>query len=175
MISIQKLTRVAILITFALVIHTVEAAIPVPILIPGAKLGLANIITLLAFTLYGFKLAMLVTIVRTVMGSIFAGNIFGFGFFLSIAGGVFSTLAMALGIWFWRRNQISLITVSIIGAVVHNTAQVSMASILIQNINLLKLYLPLLLVLAVPTGLLTGLAVVYAREALSKIISIENL
>lgn len=166
----RKIAHVAVLVTFALAIHTVEAALPLPILVPGAKLGLANIITLLAFIVYGFQAAMLVAVVRSVLGSLFIGNFLGFGFFLSLAGAVVSTVAMAIGLVFWRRGYLSLVAVSIIGAVAHNTAQVSVASLLIGNINLFKLYLPLLLVLAVPTGFFTGLAVIYSHRLLCRAI-----
>ncbi|MCW3491356.1 Gx transporter family protein [Dethiobacter alkaliphilus] len=170
MMQTRKLTHIAILITFALVIHTVEAMVPVPMIVPGAKLGLANVITLLAFVIYGFKSAMFIAVIRAILGSIFIGNFLGFGFFLSFGGAVLSTLAMALGISLWRRGAVSLIAVSIMGAVAHNTAQVLIASILIQNINLLRLYLPLLLFLALPTGFFTGLVVIYAEKALSRVI-----
>jgi heptaprenyl diphosphate synthase len=166
----QKLTQIAILITFALVIHTVEAALPVPMVVPGAKLGLANVITLLAFVLYGFQAALFIALVRTFLGSIFIGNFLGFGFYLSFSGAVFSTLVMALGIAFWHRGKISLVAVSIMGAVAHNTAQVAVAAMIIGNLNLLKLYLPLLLLLALPTGLFTGLVVVYVHKTLAKAI-----
>jgi heptaprenyl diphosphate synthase len=169
MTNTRKITHLAMLITFALVIHTVEAALPMPMLVPGAKLGLANIITLLTFILYGFRSALLVTLIRTVLGSIFLGNFLGFGFYMSFSGGVVSTLAMAFGVYLWHKDRLSLVAVSILGAVAHNTAQVGMASLLIGNINLLKLYLPLLLLLAIPTGFFTGLAVVYANKALSRI------
>jgi len=141
-----------------------------PLLVPGAKIGLANIITLLTFIIYGFKSAIFVAVIRTVLGSIFLGNFLGFGFFLSFSGAVISTLAMALGIYLWRRDKVSLIAVSILGAVAHNTAQVAAASIIIRNINLLKLYLPLLLILAIPTGFFTGLVVIYSQKALSGVI-----
>lgn len=165
----QKLTHIAILITFALVIHTVEATLPVPMLVPGAKLGLANVITLLAFVIYGFRPALFIAAIRTVMGSIFIGNFLSFGFYLSFTGAIFSTLIMALGISLWRRGNISLIAVSIMGAVAHNTAQVAIASVLIGNINLLKLYLPFLLLLAIPTGFFTGVVVVYTQKALTSV------
>jgi heptaprenyl diphosphate synthase len=163
------MTHLSLLVAFALVIHTVEATIALPMLVPGAKLGLANIITLLTFILYGFKPALLVTVIRTVLGSIFLGNFLGFGFYLSFTGGIVSTAAMAIGIRLWRSGRISLVAVSILGAVAHNTAQVATASVLIGNINLLKLYLPLLLILALPTGFFTGMAVGYANQALSHV------
>ncbi len=56
------------------------------------------------------------------------------------------------------------------GAVAHNTTQVTVASLLIGNYNLIKVYLPALLLLAIPTGFFTGLAVTYSQKALSKII-----
>jgi heptaprenyl diphosphate synthase len=56
------------------------------------------------------------------------------------------------------------------GAVAHNTAQVAVAAMIIGNLNLLKLYLPLLLLLALPTGLFTGLVVVYVHKTLAKAI-----
>ncbi len=170
----RKLTHIAVLVTFALAIHVVESLISVPMLVPGAKIGLANIITLLTFIIYGFKTAIFVAVVRAVVGSIFLGNFLGFGFILSLSGAVFSTLAMSLGIYLWRKDMLSLIAVSILGAVAHNTAQVTAAGILIRNMNLLKLYLPLLLILAIPTGYFTGLAVVYVHKALIRAIGEDN-
>jgi heptaprenyl diphosphate synthase len=164
------MTHVAILVALALALHAFEAALPLPGLVPGARLGLANIITLLALLLYGFRVAMFVAVVRSLLAGIFLGNFLGFGFYLSLAGAVVSTLAMTLVLWGWRRGHFSLVAVSVIGAVAHNTAQVAVASLLIGNLNLLRLYLPLLLVLAVPAGILTGLAVYYSHRALSRVI-----
>lgn len=164
----KKLTELAILLAFALIMHTMEALLPVPMVVPGAKLGLANVITLLAFVILGFGPGMYIAVVRSLLGSIFLGNFPGFGFYLSFSGAVFSALIMALGIVLWRRGKISLVAVSIMGAVAHNTAQVAVASLIIGNLNLLKLYLPLLLLLAIPTGFFTGLVVVYTQKALVK-------
>ncbi|MDW7651250.1 MAG: Gx transporter family protein [Bacillota bacterium] len=168
--KVKKMTHLAVLIAFALILHTVEASLPVPMVVPGAKLGLANVITLLTFVIYGFPAAILLATIRAVLGSIFIGNFLGFGFWLSFSGAVFSTLVMAAGMELWRRGAISLIAVSIIGAVAHNTAQVTVAAFVIGNFNLLKLYLPLLLVLAIPTGFFTGLVVVYTQKKLARVI-----
>lgn len=168
----KKLTHLAMLITFALVIHTVESALPMPI--PGAKLGLANVITLLTFVLYGLGAAMFVSVARTLLGSMFAGTFLGVGFYLSFSGAIISTLVMAVGMYLWRRGKISLIAVSILGAVAHNTTQVVVASAIIGNANLIRLYLPLLLLLALPTGFFTGLAVIYSQRALASVIADIN-
>ncbi len=171
----KKLTHLSVLITFALVIHTVEASMPLPMLVPGAKLGLANIITLITFILFGFRSALLVTLIRVILGSIFIGNFLGFGFYMSFAGGIVSTVTMALGIYLWRRSNLSLVAVSILGAAAHNTAQVATASLLIGNVHLLRLYLPFLLLLAIPTGLFTGLVVTYVNAALSRVSVISKV
>ena len=162
----RRLTHIALLVALALALHSLEAALPLPGAVPGARLGLANIITLLALLLYGFRTAIFVATVRSVLGSFFAGNFLAFALYLSLAGAVFSTVAMTLALWGWRRGVFSLTAVSVIGAVVHNTAQVAVASLLIGNINLLRLYLPLLLALAVPAGIITGLTVFYVWKAL---------
>ena len=70
------LTYIAILVTFAVVIHTVEAALPLPMPVPGVRLGLANIITILTLILYGLRSALLVTVLRILLGSFFVGNFF---------------------------------------------------------------------------------------------------
>lgn len=171
MMRTKKLTQLAILVAFALVIHAVEALLPLPMLVPGAKLGLANVITLLAFVIFGFGSAMYIAVVRSLLGSIFLGNFPGFGFYLSFSGAVFSTLVMAVGIALWKRGKISIVAVSIMGAAAHNTAQVALASLVIGNFNLLKLYLPLLLLLAIPAGFFTGLVVVYTQKALRKVLT----
>jgi len=166
----RKMAHIALLIALAMALHAVEAVLPLPAAVPGARLGLANIIALLALLLYGFQTAMFVALVRTLLGSIFLGNFLGFGFYLSLAGAVSSTLAMALALRFWRRERISLVAVSIIGAVIHNTSQVAIASLIIGNMNLLRLYLPLLLILAIPAGFFTGLAVFYCQRVLAQAI-----
>jgi heptaprenyl diphosphate synthase len=162
----KKMVHIALLLTFAVVIHTVEAIIPVPLPVPGAKLGLANIITLLTLCFYGLGSGLTVAVLRSILGSIFAGNFLGFGFFFSLAGGLLSTLVMAAFLILERRNKISLVSVSIVGAVSHNTAQVVTAAFLIGNLYLIGMYLPLLLALALPTGFFTGLAAGYLQQAL---------
>jgi heptaprenyl diphosphate synthase len=158
---LNHLTYLAVLITFAIVIHTVEAALPLPMPVPGVKLGLANIITLLTLTLFGLRSGLLVTVLRTVLGSLFIGGLFGFGFWLSFTAGITSCLVMALLLILKRKALISLVSVSVLGAAVHNLTQLTVASAIISNFSLLKGYYPLLLLLSVPTGIFTGLAAHY--------------
>jgi heptaprenyl diphosphate synthase len=164
------LTYMAVLVTFAVVIHTVEAALPLPMPVPGVRLGLANIITLLAIVLYGLRSGLTVSILRTLLGSFFTGSFLGFGFWLSLTGGIAACLVMALAVMLFRRGTISLVSVSILGAVTHNLAQLAAASFIISNPALLLGYFPLLLLLGVPTGLFTGLAAHYLAGITGRVI-----
>ncbi len=167
---LNHLTYLAVLITFAIVIHTVEAALPLPMPVPGVRLGLANIITLLTLILFGLRSGLLVAVLRTVLGSLFVGGLFGFGFWLSFTAGITSCLVMALLLIFKRRNLISLISVSVIGAAVHNLTQLAVASLIIANISLLKGYYPFLILLSIPTGIFTGLAAHYLEGVTGRMV-----
>lgn len=158
---LNYLTYLAVLVTFAVVIHTVEAALPLPMPVPGVRLGLANVITILTLVLFGLKSGLLIAILRSVLGSLFIGGLFGFGFWLSISAGVISCIAMSLVLLLQKKGLVSLISVSISGAAVHNLTQLTMASFIISNPDLLKGYYPLLLLLSLPTGVFTGITAYY--------------
>ena len=158
----------AMLIAFAVGMHTIEAALPVPFPVPGAKLGLANIITLLTIVLYGYRSGLLVASLRSILGSILTGNFLGFGFYLSFGGAVLSCLAMGSMMGLYRSEKITLISMSIGGAVIFNVTQLALASMLVQNIVLFRGYLPFLLLLSVPTGIFTGLAAIYLENAIRR-------
>jgi heptaprenyl diphosphate synthase len=171
---LNYLTYLAVLITFAVVIHTVEAALPLPMPVPGVRLGLANIITLLTLILFGLRSALLVSVLRSVIGSLFVGGLFGFGFWLSITAGVTSCVVMALVLILQKKGLISLVSVSVIGAAVHNLTQLTLAALIISNMALLQGYYPLLLLLSVPTGIFTGLAAAYLEGVTLRMIKVSG-
>ena len=162
--STFKMVYLALLVAFAVAIHTVEAAIPLPIPVPGAKLGLANIITLLTIVFYGYRSGLVVASLRSIIGSLLTGSFLGFGFYLSFCGAVCSSLMMALFMNFYRSQKITLVSVSLAGAVTFNLVQLALASLLVKNTLLFQGYIPFLLLLAVPTGLFTGLATIYLEK-----------
>ncbi len=164
-----RMVYLAILVAFAVAVHTVEAALPLPIPVPGAKLGLANIITLLTLVLYGLRSGLIVASLRSVIGGLMIGNFLGFGFYLSFSGAVISCLVMALLIGPYRSRVITLVSVSVAGAVTFNVVQLALASLLVQNFLLFRGYLPLLLLLAVPTGIFTGAATAYLEKVAIRI------
>ena len=92
--QLRDRNRIALLAAFALAIHSIESLVPTPI--PWIRLGFANIITLVTLMLYGLYPAVMVTLIRVVLGSLFAGSFLGPGFLLSLGGGVASILSMGI-------------------------------------------------------------------------------
>lgn len=150
--SVKKLTLLALFTTIALIIFVVESAIPPLVPIPGVKLGLANIVTLVLISANMPKEALAVLFMRIFLASIFAGQMVSF--FFSILGGLFCLAAMYLfnrllkGRYLWFT--------SMVGAIFHNAGQLLAAIITLQSIYVIY-YAPFLLVSGIITGLFTGL------------------
>lgn len=155
----RRLVLLALLVAMAATLHVVESWLPVPMPVPGVKLGLANIISLIALIIFGWREAFYIAIARVLLGSLFGGTLFGPAFIMSMGGSLISILIMTY-IHKKYGQVFSLVGVSVFGAVAHNTAQVSLAALLVYSLGLLW-YIPYLLLFAVPTGFFTGLAVNY--------------
>lgn len=151
----KKLALLAILVSMALVLHVVEGFLPVPYIAPGVKLGLANIISLITIVLFGVKEAFAVVLLRTLLGSFLSGA--PSNFFFSAAGGILS-ISIMYTMQKWGGNKFSLIGVSVAGAVAHNVGQLFVASLLVENFGL-YIYLPVLMVSAIITGVFIGFIV----------------
>lgn len=161
----------SILISQALVLHVIERAIPVPVPVPGVKLGLANIISLITIILFGYKEAVVVVTIRTLLGSLFGGGLSSFMY--SLAGGLLSTSVMAL-MYLKNKNMFSIPTISTVGAVFHNIGQIGVASLVISNIHLFY-YLPVLLVSGVITGIIIGFTVQFTVGPVKRILKIGGV
>lgn len=149
----RRLTHISIYVALALVLHIAESFIPVPFMVPGAKLGLANIVTLLVIVLAGTYDALVVVAVRTFLGALLSGALTSFAF--GIVGGVLATAAMSLA---YRRlgGVFGLVGVSILGAISHNVGQLLVAGAVVGTMGIYS-YLPMLLVAGVATGYLVGI------------------
>jgi heptaprenyl diphosphate synthase len=152
--QLQDKYRIAVLSAYALVLYGFEGLVPTPI--PWLRLGLANIITLVALMLYGLRTAMTVTLIRVILASIFTGTFLGPAFMLSFAGGVSSTAAMGLTYLVFR-NLFGPVGLSLVGAFFHNLAQLTLAYFLfIQRIEAMLLISPVILLLGTLTGGVNG-------------------
>jgi heptaprenyl diphosphate synthase len=150
----RRVTNLALLVSVGLVLSIIESMFPPLLPIPGAKLGLANIATVIALYLFDPEMALEVTVLRALIGGLLRGSVIGL--FLSFGGGVISTLVMiALVLLFG--DTFSMIGVSVAGAVTHNVVQLLAAYLLVRQTALFY-YMPYLILLAVPTGLFVGFA-----------------
>ena len=152
--QLQDKYRIAVLSAYALALHGFETLLPTPI--PWLRMGLANIITLVALVLYGFRTAMTVTMIRIILASIFTGTFLGPSFILSFGGGVTSTAAMGL-VNLAVRNVFGPIGLSLIGAFFHNAAQLTLAYFLfIQRIEAMYIIGPVIVLIGTLTGVANG-------------------
>ncbi|HHY38013.1 MAG TPA: Gx transporter family protein [Clostridia bacterium] len=153
----RKLATLSLLTSLAVILHTVEAWLPIPYLLPGAKLGFANIVAVYTLDVMGIKDALLIGILRTTISGLLTGTFLTMGFFLSFSGAIVSTLAMGAAFYFKRNSPgLTVIGISVLGATVHNLTQLLVASLIVRHTGLL-FYLPYLLLFGVPTGILVGI------------------
>ncbi|GAB6169188.1 Gx transporter family protein [Clostridium carnis] len=162
----NKIVYIGLLVAQALVLHIIERMIPVPFVTPGAKLGLANLITVVAlYTLDSKKDAFLVLFLRLTLGTMFGGNLSSFMY--SATGGIFSYLSMIFVKEVFK-DKVSIIGVSSAGAIFHNVGQLIIASIIVKNIGVM-LYLPVLSTIGIVTGIFIGITANYMVKHLSKL------
>ena len=92
----RKIIYLSLLVTFGIVLHAVENTIPFPFPfpVPGAKLGLANIISLVTLVIYGLSEGLAVNVLRCIIGSLITGSVSALLY--SLSGAVTSTLLMLI-------------------------------------------------------------------------------
>jgi heptaprenyl diphosphate synthase len=147
--------RIALLSAYALALHGLESLIPMPI--PWLRVGIANIITLTALVLFGFRAAMMVTVTRVTLASIFGGSFLGPGFILSMGGGLAGTLSMGI-VFALVPRLFGPVGLSLIGALFHNLSQLFLGYLLfIQKIEPIIMITPVLVLLGTITGVVNGL------------------
>ena len=150
----------------ALVLYIVEAMIPVPFIAPGAKLGLTNLVTVIALYMFQSKKdVFLIIFTRLLLSSIFSGNMSTFLF--SVAGAVLSFFIMVL-VKEIGKDHVSIIGVSASGAVFHNIGQLLVASFVLETPSIM-LYLPILTFTGIGTGIFIGISGNYIVNHMSKI------
>ena len=149
----KNVARCGMMTALAMIFGYVEALIPFDLGIPGVKLGLPNIIIVLAmYTIHSYW-SLVIQLIRIVMVSFLFGNLSMMLY--SLAGGLLSLLVMVL---LKKTDWFSITGVSIAGGVSHNIGQMSAAVLLVQNLKI-AFYLPALLTAGLVTGGLIGMLV----------------
>ena len=149
-----KAKRVAlygITIALAAIMSFIESLIPVSLGIPGAKLGLANLVTIVCLYTIGDKAAIVISIFRIILVGLLFGNMFSILY--SLSGGIVSIACMLTA---KRSERLSAAGVSIVGGVMHNIGQLLVAAIIIHNIRI-AYYMPVLMLAGVVCGIVIGL------------------
>ncbi len=153
----QNIHKTALLVSLACVLQISEALIPHPI--PGLRLGLANVITLIALVTMGFGYALEITVLRALLSSFIMGTFMSPAFILSFSAGVVSTFVMGFFYWLsclYKRRRISIVGISVLGALAHNLTQLYLAYLILVKHPGIFVFVPWLCIGAVVMGWLTG-------------------
>jgi heptaprenyl diphosphate synthase len=148
---------------FAVTVYIFEALIPKPL--PFVRIGLANI-TVLFLLVDGFPLmAFLVTILKVIIGSFFVGTLISPVFLISLGGSIVSVIVM----WLLMKSRLglSLLGISISGAVAHNLIQLVVLRAIMIKSDTVYQFIPLLLIVGLISGIVTGIITLKLRERVS--------
>ena len=156
----------ALLCALALVLGYFENLIPAFWVVPGGKIGLANIVTMVVFCLMGAKAALAFGSLRCFLSSVLYSGFFAF--FYGFAGTVLSIAAMTAAKRVLR-NRVSEIGLSIIGAVFFNLGQLAVCAAVLESLGVFR-YFPALLMVSAVAGSLTG----YAAKRIAPICAEKN-
>lgn len=147
----KKVSVIGLFTAMALLLSCIENMLSFRTGIPGIKLGIANLIIVIAFYFLPFGEVLSISLIRVFFLSVFSGSPFTTAF--SFTGAIASFFAMYIS---YRRNSFSPVGISIIGGVTHNLAQLLISTLLLNTPAFLW-YSPVLLISGIITGLINGL------------------
>ena len=166
--NIRELVTLGLLIAISLVLSYFERFIPVSIGVPGVKLGLANVVTLLCLNVFKRKQIYTLIFLRVLLASVFIGSMMSFWY--SLAGGLLSGTAMMVGAGLFR-DKVSLVGISVVGAIFHNIGQLIIVSIVTGSFYVALTYFPVLLISGIITGFFIGLVGQVTKPYLVKVVN----
>ena len=148
----KKMTTLAMCIALAVIFHMIESQIPFPSPIPGYHFGLANVVGLVVLYKFNDANMMMVNLLRVLFASLLNGMIFNYGFWMSLCGVCLSTICAIL---LKKVRVLSCVVISVASSVAHCVGQILVALVL-YNQALMITFLPYLLIMSIPTGIVTG-------------------
>lgn len=149
--STKKIATFGVFVALAFIFSYIESLIPFHFAVPGMKLGLANIVVLVALYQLGAKEAFVLSIIRVVLVGFTFGNMYSLIY--SLAGGLLSYVMMLL---VKKTKFFSIVGVSVVGALSHNIGQILVAMCVLETKALIT-YLPALMVMGAVTGVIIGI------------------
>lgn len=151
--NIRQVTELSALLTISIVLAIIEQNLLI-LPIQGVKVGLANIVILIALYLFKPKEVITIMLMRIFIVGLFSPTGFGPTFLISLSGGISATAVMLL---IKKANIFGLVGVSVLGAVGHSLGQIMAVRFLLVENNYVYYYLPFILLLSIPAGVFTGL------------------
>lgn len=150
-INIKRLCTLALMIALAFAFSYLESLIPFNFGIPGIKLGIANLVVIIALYTMNAKDALFISIIRILLsGLAFSGP---FAMIYSLIGGLLSFLVMFVA---KKSNKFSPIGVSALGGTVHNLGQILVAAVVMRTYRIIY-YFPILMIVGLVTGIVNGI------------------
>jgi heptaprenyl diphosphate synthase len=149
----KQMVLLSMMMAIAIILHYIESLFPLPVAIPGIKLGLSNVVSLVALYLFGPGSAILIMVLRVLMTSFLYSGLSSAIF--SLFGGILAVSAMIL-IWTLRNKGFSIVGASVAGGIFHNAGQLMAASIVLGTSAVFSFF-PYLIVSGIVTGTATGL------------------
>lgn len=159
----QKIALYGMLIALAFIFSYIESMFPMPVPIPGVKLGLANLVNVVGLYSVGAAGTAAVSLIRIVLVGFTFSNMFSM--FYGLAGGSFSLLVMVLA---KKTGAFGKVGVSILGGISHNIGQLTVAAFVTKTAGVFA-YFPMLLVAGVVTGAVIGLLGGMIAERISSV------
>ena len=164
----KNIVLYGLLIALAFILSYVESMIPIPVPIPGIKIGLANLVVTTALYLMGPQQALVLSMLRILLVAFTFGNLSTMLF--SFAGGILSWTLMVLG---RKVKGLSITGVSILGGVGHNIGQILVAIVVVNSLSLIY-YLPFLILSGLIAGTVIGMVGAIITTNLKKHIRFDN-
>ena len=161
----KKIAYLGLLVALAFIFSYIETLIPINIGVPGAKLGLANLVIIVALYTIGERNAFLLSMVRIVLVGFTFANLASMLY--SLAGGIFSFLAMCIA---KRSGKLSTTGVSVVGGVFHNVGQILMAIWVVKTASLVY-YLPVLIIAGLASGVAIGILGAMVTKRVKKVVN----
>ncbi len=157
----REIVLLALLVALAIVLRGLEGLIPNPL--PWIRIGLANIMTLLAILLFGLKSGLLLTILRVFIASLLFGTFLSPTFLLSFSAGICSTLIMG-GAHLLFEKTFSPVGISVLGGFTHNLVQLCAAYLVIVKHAEIFYLFPILSLIGIISGFFNGVVVIFVYK-----------
>lgn len=159
----NKMVKLSLLLAVAVIVNYLESLVPLPIPVPGVKLGLANCIGLVVLCLYNEKDYVVFNVLKVFLVALLRTG-FGTSFFIGMSGTILATVFTLCA---YKFTKASIYGLSVIGAIFHAVGQVLMVILLYNNIYMIN-YLIVIVIASIISGVVTAFIASVTLQKLPK-------